>query len=149
MASFVYTEAKRAILAGEIDFDAATIKFMIVMSNTTVGNGTGDDGEDIANIAGFTTLDEYDGANYVQKTLAGKAVAADNPNDRGEFTANAVTWTALGAGARSAQAILMYLELGGDTSDMPIAYLDDDFPFTGNGSDVTWTPNAEGILQAT
>lgn len=142
--SFVYTEAKRAILAGEVDFDAATIKFKLVMTATTV-----DTEQDEANLAGFTTLDEYDGANYVEKTLASKVVVADDPNDRGEFTADPVTWSALGAGASAAQGILMYLELGGATLDMPLAFLDDDFPFTGNGSDVTWTANAEGILQAT
>ena len=147
MASFVYTNAKRALLAGEIDLDTSgdDIRVLLVMTNTTA-----DTEEDVAVIDDFTTLDEYDGANYVRKALAGEAVAADNANDRGEFDANDITWTALGVGTRQAQAMIVYKHITDDTDSIPLAFIDTGgFPFDGNGGDVAVTWNAEGILQAT
>jgi len=147
MANFVYTKAKHLLLAGDIDFDEAgdDIRVLLVMSNTTA-----DTEEDVDNIDAFTTLDEYDGANYVRKALANQVTAEDEANDRGEFDADNVTWTALGVGTRQCQALLVYHHVTNDADSPPIAFIDQGgFPFDGNGGDVTVQWNAEGIIQAT
>lgn len=147
MASFVYSDFKRAILAGEINMGSGgnDIREMLVMTNTTA-----DTQEDSKFISDFTTLDEYDGANYARKAYANEAVAVDNPNNRGEFDADDVTYTSLGAGTRQAQARVIYKHVGADSANLVIAFVDTGgFPFTGNGGNVVVTMNVEGLLQAT
>lgn len=148
MASAVYTNAKRALLAGEIDMAASgdDIRVAILMTTTTAGND--DANRDATTISGFTTLGEYNGSGYVRKAFTSEAVAADNPNNRGEFDGEDLTWTALGAGTNSATALLLYKHVTDDTDSIPIAYIDVT-DFAGNGGDVTVQWNAEGILQLT
>lgn len=144
MANFVYNEAKRAILAGELDLDAPNdIRAILVMTNTTA-----DTEDDVNTISGFTTLDEADGANYGRIALTSEAVNEDAANNRAEFDAADITWTALGAGTRPYAGIIIYKHVGADSSNLPICWIDSGgFPFSGNGSNVTVQWNAEGILQ--
>lgn len=150
MANFVYNEIKRALANKEIDLDTDDIRLAIVMTNTTAD--TEDDKNDFS---GFTTLDEYDGANYVNKALASLVINEDAANNRAEIDCADVVWTALGAGTRQAQALILYKAVSGGAgataaNRIPIAFIDTGgFPFTGNGGDITVVINAEGILQIT
>ena len=145
MADMVYNYAKAKLLSGDIDLDADDIRVLLVMTNSTC-----DTEDDCDFIDQFTTLDEMDGANYVRKALAGEVVAVDLPNNRGEFDAENVTWTALGVGTRQVLGAVLYKFVTNDADSIPIAYIDSGgFPFDANGGDVTITWNAEGILQAT
>lgn len=144
MASQVYNEAKRAILAGEIDLNLDDIRVALVMTSTTID--TENDAK--AFVADFTTLDEMDGANYVRKALASEAVNKDDANDRAEFDAADVTWTALGAGTRAMQGILVYKHVTTDADSIPIAYVEFSANINADGSNFTVQWNAEGILQA-
>jgi len=143
MANFWYTHGKAGTLGG-INFATDDIRVLMVMTNTTC-----DTEEDKAFIDQFTTLDEFDGANNARKALTTEAVSADEGNDRGEFDADDVTWTALGAGTRQAAGLLLYKFVSDDSDSIPIAWIDDDFPITPGGGDVTITWNADGILQIT
>jgi len=146
MASQIYNEFKRANAAGEIDLNADDIRVRLVMSNTTVD--TENDG--VVNIDDFSTVDVCDGANYVDKALANEAVNKDDANDRAEFDADNVTWTALGAGTRSTQGALIYKYVDGtDANDIPIAFVEFSSTKTHDGSDFTIQWNTEGILQLT
>jgi len=145
MASFVYTIAKVDVLKGTIDFDGDDIRVAAVMTNTTC-----DTEEDVALMNGFTTLDEMDGANYARIALLNEVVNTDNTNDRGEFDADNITWSSLGAGTRDVAGLVVYKHVTNDTDSVPICYIDSGgFPFTANGGDLTIQWNAEGILQAT
>lgn len=148
MANFLYTNAKRALLAGELDLDANTIRCLLVMTNTTA-----DTEKDKLTISGFTTLDEMDGSGYSRQTLSGKAVAADNTNNRGEFTASDITFQNVSAGTRSVAAAILYKFITDDTDSVPIAYIDTAgslaFPLTPNGGNIKIAANAEGFIQAT
>lgn len=147
MANFIYNEAKRAIAEGEIDFGSGgtDIRALLVMTNTTA------DTETNANtISGFTTLDEMNGANYARISLSSEVVNEDVANNRAEFDAADITWSALGAGTRQVQALIIYKHVGADSSNVPIAFIDTGgFPFTANGGNVTIQWNAEGIVQFT
>ena len=155
MASFVYNVAKAGLLKGDFDFDEAgnDIRVTLLMTNTTA-----DTEKDKANIAAFTTLDEYDGSGFTwgpggtgRKAMA-QSVVQDDGNLRGEFQVTTTLWASLGAGTRQAQGMLLYKHVSGadDSLNIPIAWIDTGgFPFTGNGGDVTITWNAEGVLQAT
>jgi hypothetical protein len=147
MANFMYNVAKAGIMDGTIDLGAggSTLKIRMVMTNTTC-----DTEDEKLTMSGFTTIDVADGANYAEKTLANQVVAIDQVNNRGEFTADAVTYTALGVGTRQYQGIVIYKFVTNDADSIPIFWIDSGgFPFWGNGSNVTLTWNAEGIGQVT
>lgn len=147
MANFVYTRAATNLLKGDLDFDAPDdIRVMIVMTDTTA-----DTERDAATLDAFTTLDEMDGANYSAygAALAGEGVSEDTGNDRGEFDATDLTFTTIGVGTRQVAGFIVYLFVTDQTDSVPICWVDDDCPFTANGSDIKITWNAEGILQAT
>ena len=143
--SFVYTPAKKLLAQGSIDLREAgdDIRVALVMSNTTA-----DTDQDQALMSGFAVLDECDGANYVRKALANQAVNEDDPNNRAEFVADNIVWTALGAGTRSNVGMIIYKHVGADAVNIPIVYISTGgFPFNGNGSDITVDWNLEGIAQ--
>ena len=146
MANFIYTVAKKKILDGDIDFNLPDdFRVLLIMTNTTA-----DTEKDKLNVGAFTTLDEMDGANYVRKALASEATSQDDANDRAEFDADNVTWTALGAGTRQVQGLILIKHVTNDADSIPIAFIDTGgFPFSASGADVTANFNVEGILQAT
>jgi len=149
MSNFVYNEAKRAVLEGELDLNAADdIRVLLVMTNTTA------DTEDDANtFADFTTLDECDAsAGYSSGgvALTGETVAEDSANDRAEFDADNASWSGLATATRQVQAAIVYKWNSTLNDSEPLIYVDEGgFPFDGGGANVTIQWNAEGILQAT
>ncbi len=144
--SFTYTPAKVAILKGEIDLVNDDIRVALCKEDTTA-----DTEEETALMNAFSTLGEYDGANYVRKALATEAVNIDAAQDRAEFDADDVTWTALGAGATAVEGALVYKHVTNDTDSIPLFFITTGGidGFQGNGSDFTIQWNLEGIAQAT
>lgn len=145
MASQVFNEFKRATAEGEIDLATDDIRIRLVMLNTTVD--TENDGK--AFLADFTTIDTCDGANYVDKALASETVTKDDGNDRAEFDAADVTWTALGVGARTTVGVLIYKFVTTDADHVPIAYIEFSGAVTHDGTDFTIQWDAEGIIHLT
>jgi hypothetical protein len=145
MANFVYNHAKHLALTGALDLSTADVRVILVMTNTTA-----DTEDDPTTVAGFTTLDEFDGSGYSSGgvALTGEAVAKDAGNNRSEFDATDATFTAIGAGTRDVQAALAIVWGGSLGASIPLAFIDTGgFPFTANGSNVVIQWNAEGILQ--
>ena len=89
MASFAYTNLKRALWAGEINWATGDFRVALVMTNTTC-----DTEKDKVTFAGFTTIDEFDGANYSTPGLAlvNEAINQDDPNLRAEVDADNLTF---------------------------------------------------------
>lgn len=145
MASQIYNEFKEELAKANIDLDGDDIRVALLMSNTTAD--TENDGMNF--VDDFTTLDECDGANYVRKALASEAVNKDDPNDRAEFDADDVTWSALGVGTRQTTGALIYKHVTNDTDSIPIAWVEFASAVTHDGTDFTIQWNTEGILQFT
>jgi hypothetical protein len=147
MASFGYTPFKTLLGQGGLDFREAgsDIRVILVMSNTSAD--TDQDAQFVNNIG---TLDEYDGANYVRKSLAAQAMNEDLPNNRSEFDATDLTWSALGVGTRQCVGAVVYKFVTGDADSPVICYIDTGgFPFSGNGGDVSILWDEQGIAQLT
>lgn len=143
--SIVYTPFKGDLLRASHNFTSLDARILLAMTNTTF-----DTEQDDEFVGDTTTPDEYDGANYARKALAGEAVNDDAANDRGEFDANDIQWAALGAGTRQAAGMVLFSFITNDAASPLIAYIDTGgFPFSGNGGNVDVAWNAEGILQAT
>ncbi len=151
MASFVYDNAKEQFMLGTLDLDETGDDMRIIM---VMSNSTADTEKDKTTIVGgggpFTTLDECDGANYARKALASQTVTEDGANNRAEFDATNITWTALGVGTRQNIGLVLFKFVTTDADSIPIAYIDTGgFPFDASGGDVTINWNAEGILHLT
>lgn len=148
MASFAFTDFKRGLLAGDANLASADIRFVLVMTNTTF-----DTEEDITTMGGVSTADYCDGANHDSTNghaFSSEAVAADNTNNRGEFDVADPTITALGAGTRNNQAMVVFRWVTNIGSSKPMVFIDSGgFPFNGNGGNVTVQINAEGLIQTT
>ena len=134
MASVIANNFLRGLFQGEFNLATQDLRVMLLMTNTTVDTQL-EDGSSTQNISDFTTLDEFDGANYVRKALATETVQQDDTNNRADFSADNLTWTALGVGTRSIQGALLYRHVTNDTDSLPIAFYE--FSATPDGSDFT------------
>jgi len=143
--SFWYVPITQKLAQAQLDMREAghDIQALLVMAQSTA-----DTDEDAEFVASIGTLDEFDGSGYVRKALASQAVNLDTVNDRAEFDAADVTWTALGAGIRQIKGLVLFRFVTNDADSPVIAYIDGSiFPTNGNGGDLTATWDAQGIAQ--
>jgi hypothetical protein len=138
-----YNRGKTQVLNGGVDLLTDTIKVMLVNASASFNADH--------NFVSEVNTNELSGTGYAggfagsgRKTLASKTVTEDDTNDRAEFDAADVTWTAINAGTASAAVLIK--EGTADTDSVLIAYLDFTDVVT-NGGDFTLQWDAEGILQ--
>lgn len=150
MTDFHYNEAAKKVYDQTLDMLVDTIK---VGLSTSVHVPIRDN-DFLDEVGADDFIDgELTGTGYVagfgnsgRKTLASKAIVVDKPNDRAEFDAADVTWTAISAGT-AAQATLLQ-EITNDAASIAIMNIDTGgFPIVTNGGDLTIQWNAEGIGQ--
>lgn len=144
-ASHGFQYAYTQYLTGAINLASDDIRIWPLMTNTTL-----DTVRDAVDTFSDVTADEFDGANYTSGGLAldSQAVAVDDANDRAEFDAADETVTALGAGTRSIQGIALGKFVTNTAASIPLHWIEFAANKTPDGSDFTFSFNAEGILQA-
>jgi len=150
MASFVYNQGATRILNGNIDMLTDTIKCMLI---GTLGGGYTEnrDHDFVDSITAATTDELTVSSGYVagfggsgRKTLALKTVTESDANDRAEFDAENITWTALATGD-TIDAAALIKEVANDAASPLIAHLDlTDTPT--NGGDITLVVDASGFF---
>lgn len=157
MSNFWYNTGKLRMWAGAtglVDLIADTIKVMAMQADA----GESTDYEFIgAMITGGgveVTSTGYTGGfgGAGRKTLASKTLAVDQTNDRAEFDCADVTWTAISqAGSEQWVALNIVKEVTSDALSPLLVHIDTatGLPLTPNGSDITLTINAEGLLHIT
>ena len=135
MASFVYERGSELICKNDLDPETATIKARLCMSNTTC-----DTERDKLTLSGFTTIDAHGTAS--DQTIANIAVSTISGN-KTRIDGDNITFAALAAGARGSVGLLIYQDLGGAGSDVPLIWLEfpseethvgDDFPVNFNAT---------------
>ena len=153
MAEYWFNTAKGLMIAGatgEIDFIVDTI---IVIALET-------DDEDATDLVVATPLagdavevtsDGYTGGfeGAGRLSLASKAIAVDQGNNRAEIDCADITWTAISqADAETWVSFLIAKELTSDAASPLIAHLEPTgVPLTPNGSDIKITIDEQGLLQ--
>lgn len=151
MASLVYNTAAKEILDNTINLSSDTIKVMLVTSSYVANKdddvvdaaGADDPVDHEISVTGYTG--GWGGAG--RKTLANKQFTVDDTDDEAVFDNTVdLTWTALGAGATIAAAIVIKEGGADDTTSRLIAYLELASPFATNGGDFTLQFDAEGII---
>lgn len=143
MASKVYNVGKHRVANGNMDLDGDDMRLFLVMTNTTADT----DQDAITQTSDFGTLDECDGANYVRKALANEAVNRDDANDRAEFDADDVVWTALGNGTRQIQGAVIHEFITNDAGSFPFCWIEFGATVNPGGANFSIVFNAEGIAQ--
>ncbi len=132
MASSVYNRGKKMLGNGDAIWGSTTIGVILVASGYT---------PDVDHNFVSDLTAELSGGNYVRKVLASKAVTENDTDDRFEYAATAVTWTALEAAAGSPTKAIIYDNTNGSdaTRDL-IAWIELQSPPVPNGGDyvVQW-----------
>lgn len=153
MADFLYNTGSNDLwdTTQPIDMIVDTIKVMLCTSSYVANRD-----DDVVDAAGANDPIDHEltGTGYVaghgnsgRKTLASKTITVDKANDRTEFDAADIVWTAIDAGIAS-QALVIKEGAVNDTTSRLITHIDSGgFPKTTNGGDLTITWNAEGIFQ--
>lgn len=159
MANFLYTQGLTDQWDGTIDLVADAAIKMMLCNSTHVPNRDDDFVDDVGAddaIDGEITAAGYTGgfAGAGRKALAGKSFVTDKTNDRCEFqVATAITWTALGGGPDDTITTCVIIkEITSDLLSPVLGQIDTSsgspsLPFLTNGSDLTLTPDAEGLFQ--
>ena len=142
MASAKFNIAKSRLFSALLDLDEAgdDMRAILAMTNTTA-----DTEIDVDNTGSLTTLDEHD--STVRKTCDNQVVATDDANDRAEWTCDPLVWTALANGTRQIQGILIHEFITNDAGSFPFVFSEFSGTINPGGSDLTVTPNAEGLVQ--
>jgi hypothetical protein len=145
MAAFAYTNITYKLATAGLNLSTADIRVKCLMSSTTA-----DEDEDATNLAGITTVDEFDGSGYSELDLASITVTKQNDNDRTEVDAASGNFgSTVSAGTRSIVALLYYVYVDGTTSnDYPLAYDDTpaEFPLQADGGPLNITIDPTGFL---
>lgn len=145
MASNVKNIAKSRLMSALMDLDEAgdDMRLFLCMTNTTFDTDVDTDQ------TGSYTLDEMDGANYARANLANQVVATDDANDRAEFDADDVVFTALGNGTRQVQGAGIHEFITNDAGSFPLCWVEFAATINPGGANLTISWNAEGIFQIT
>jgi hypothetical protein len=141
----VYNAVKEDFMNGATDWDTTDIRCMLVKTTYTFNADhlTVDDGS-----ANDPASHELVATNYVRKTVPTRTVVRVDASDRAEARHGVITWTALGGAANDTiHGIVFYVHNAADAAARLIAF-DDVTNLTTNGSDVTYTPAAAGLIQA-
>lgn len=148
MANFVYNIAKKGLVDGTIDLDTAGDDIRILLLQAATDEDP-DDATVQAVLARAGTT-ELTSTGYARQALAGEATTNDTANDRAEFDATDVTFSSVSqASSETVIGYVIYKFVTADSDSIPILFVDTatGIPLTPNGSDITITWDAEGILQ--
>jgi len=152
MASGVFQKGKDEIVKNDLDAVSSSGIVAILMSDSYTPDFTGQDF--ISDVSG----DEIDCDGYTQgygsadrQTPAGREYRRDDPNSRIEFDFDDVTWSDLGGGVSANNdtvgGVLLAEERTDDSDSVLIAYDDLQDNRATNGSDITYSPDGEGMFQ--
>lgn len=143
---------KTELFRATVDYANDTIKLALLKESTEYSPDSTAH-EFVADVLdGGTTGAEFGDTNYSRKTLT-TSVSEDNTDNEGVFDAGDVTFSSLG-GSQTIEAVLIYKQVGGDDTtpgDDPILRIIDDseaadLPLATNGGDVTFSFDAEGVI---
>lgn len=98
----------------------------------------------------FVNLDEFDGANYPPgRALITTTASRDDAFNRAEINAPSFVFPSLGNGTRLIEGALIFKNVGADSVNIPIRYVERAENLAPGGEDVTVAPDADGIYTIT
>lgn len=142
MASLLNLPGMQDLLDGTSNWLTSDYRARLLMSNTTA-----DTENNIANLAAYSTRDDFDGSGASSVALTGEAVNVDAGNNRIEIDANDVAFGALGNGTRQIQGVILYDFNTNDADSIPAFFIQFSSNINPGGATVTIVWDAEGIVQ--
>lgn len=151
MASDVFQKGKDEIFKNDLDVVGSAGVVLILMSDSYSPDFTAQDF--ISDVSG----DELDADGYTQgygsadrQTPANRLLRRDDPNARVELDFDDVTWSDLGGGVSANNdtvgGVLLAEERTDDSDSVLIAYDELQDNRATNGSDITYSPDSEGMF---
>jgi hypothetical protein len=145
MADFVYNIAKFQVLGGDIDLSAGGDDIRVLLLESATDENKDD--TTITAVLARAGTTELTSTGYSRQALANEATSQDDTDDEGVFDADNVTFSGVSqAGSEDAVACVVYKHVTNDGDSVPLIFIDSGFPVTPNGSDITISWAAEGIL---
>ena len=146
--------ALQQILIWDSDVSGASTVKMMLISGNLAGVSNAVDLDNVTAILAEAGISEYSGS-YTRASVTSRQVTVNDTNNRSEFDAADITFSALPAGSANCDGLLVYWQVGntaGDADNTPLIYFDllgATASFMGNGGDVTIQFNANGVVQVT
>ena len=116
-----------------------TLKMLLVDATSDL-----DENDDYPADAG--TLGEITASGYSRQTLTNVGITVDDVNNRAELDCDPVTFSSVASGDTVTKAVI--IEFVTDDSDSPVLAIIDVTDRATNGSDLVFTPGADGFLHA-
>lgn len=150
MANIIYTKIFEQLTNGSVDFDDAATVVRFLAERDTSSYTPNKDHDFVSDLTGLV---EITASGYARVNVGSKAVNIDDANDRVELDFGDFTFGASVAAGQTAQALIAYVQTGGDdaspTNDPLIAYIDTatGLPAATGGGAFNVTVDTEGFLQ--
>ena len=145
MAQVVYNVKLKALLDGTFDFETADIRVLLLEANTDINP----DDANVGAVLGRAGTTELTSSGYSRQALASQTVTQDDVNNKAVFDAADVTFSTVDqAASETVTGVLVFVHDTDDAGSTPL-FFDDTLtglPLTPNGSDITITWHADGII---
>lgn len=145
-------QTKLELFNGTIDLSTDTIR--AALYNDAIAYTPDPDTHDtVADVLDGTVAEEFSDTNYAREDVTTPVTREDDAVDQAQWDGDDITWASLG-GTQTIQGVVLYKQVGADDStpadDPIIRVIDDseeaDLPKATNGSDITISWDASGIL---
>lgn len=154
MANFIYNKAKELFAKGELDWESADLRLLLLRDTGTYQSNEDKDHDFLDHVLDASPGGgvEISASGYARQTLAGKAVTLDLTNDWAKCDCDDIAFGALTAGQTVIAAVL-FVHTGSNATAPLIAWIDTATGLTGgfatNGGTVTITIAADGLIKLT
>lgn len=149
MANIIYNQFKAQLADGtyrwhntpDVDTGGSIVKFALMKA-------AADDVDDTA-LDDVLSGKDYDDGSYTRPTLTGLAVVNDTSSNHAELNATDVTIAITADGVEQVFGVVVYINPTGSSGDgdcHPVCYMDVTH-FVGNGANITFVWNAEGLMK--
>lgn len=139
MASGAYGKGVEQFLAGNLDWDAGVIAVMAVSTGFTLDK---DNDQYLSDVSAH----RYSGAADQKPSTPTNTI--DTVNNRVEIGYEQQTYSALSQdGSSLVGGFVTWMSAGTGSTQSPLIAFDDTANVTPNGTDVSYTPNTEGLVQ--
>lgn len=146
MALVRYNKARLGLADGSLELDTADIRVLLLEAASDLDA----DDDTVAAVLARAGTTELTSTGYARVALANEVIVEDEVNDRAELDADDAVFIGVSqAGAEQVVAYLVFKQVTNDADSIPI-FADDrapELPLTPNGSNITLTIPAEGLIQ--
>jgi hypothetical protein len=143
--TFFYNVGMNYLANADLDLATADTRVLLLTVDDDGNATTQKSRATVAAILASAATEATGLANYAREALASQSVDTDETSNEVEWSADDVTWTALGTD-ETLNAAIVYLHVGADSANIPICHYSGGFPVDANGEDfhLRWNGSVAG-----